>query len=86
MRHIAAEERLEHKDSDGTVWPYDCEAATGAPTVLHRLLLKRIIVVEREDLTLTFGMEDGSSLTLFSALGPYESGQIAIPPSTLFVF
>jgi len=86
MRDIYAELRIEHTEPDGTVWGYDCMAAEGPPLILQRLLNKRIIAVERKDLRLTFRVEDGSSLSIFSELGPYESGQITSPDGAILVF
>lgn len=74
MRKIDVNERLEHVEPDGTVWRYSCEAGNGEPIVLHRLLDKRIVAAERDDLAIVFQIEDGSSLSIFSELGPYESG------------
>jgi hypothetical protein len=76
MRQIDVSERLEHVEPDGTIWKYSCDAANGEPLVLHRLLYKRIIAVEREDLHITLKIEDGSSLSIFTVIGPYESGMI----------
>lgn len=76
MRQIDVNERLEHVEPDGTVWKYSCDAANGEPIVLHRLLYKRIVAVEREDLRFTLKIEDGSLLSIFSEIGPYESGLI----------
>jgi hypothetical protein len=76
MRQIDVNERLEHVEPDGTVWKYACDAANGEPILLHRLLYKRIVAAKREDLHITFEMEDGSSLSIFSEIGPCESGVI----------
>lgn len=76
MRQIDVNKRLEHVEPDGTIWKYSCHAANGEPLVLHRLLQKRIIAVERDNLHITLKIEDGSSLSIFSEIGPYESGVI----------
>jgi hypothetical protein len=76
--NLYAQHRIVHLEPNGTLWSYECEAANGLPLVLHRLLYRRIIAVEREDLRLTFNMEDGASLAIISELGPYESGHIGI--------
>lgn len=73
-REIVVNEPLEHAEPDGTVWKYSCEAVNGEPVVLHRLLYKRIVAVERDELCIVFRIDDGSSLSIFSELGPYESG------------
>jgi hypothetical protein len=86
MRRLVAEQRIEHVERDGTVWAYDCEAAEGAPIVLQRLLYRPIVGVEREDLRLTFRIDDGSALTVVSELGPHESGQIETHEKGLVVF
>jgi hypothetical protein len=85
-RHLVAENRIEHAEADGTVWAYDCQATERAPVVLQRLLYRPILAVEREDLRLTFRMDDGSSLTVLSDLGPYESGHIEAPEIGFTVF
>jgi hypothetical protein len=86
MRRLVAELRIEQVEPNGTVWAYDCEAAAGPPLILHRLLGKRIVAVQREDLRLTFQIEDGSALIVVTELGPYESGHIEAPDSDLVVF
>lgn len=86
MSRLTAEQRIEHVEADGAVWAYDCKAANGPPLVLHRLLYKQIVAVEREDLRLTFRLEDGSSLAIFSEDGPYESGQIETADGEFIVF
>ncbi len=85
-RQVLAEERIEHFEPDGTCWSYDCEAAAGPPLILHRLLYRRIVAVEREDLRLTFRIEDGSALAIVSELGPYESGHFTSPDGGFTVF
>ena len=78
---IYCEHRIEHIEAGGTTWAYDCTAANGPPLLLHTLLCKRVTRVEREDLRLTFRTEDEASLSIFSELGPYESGQICTTES-----
>lgn len=85
-RQLLAEKRIEHIEPDGTVWAYECEAAEGPPLILHRMLYRRIIAVEREDLRLTFRMGDGSALAVLSELGPFESGSFWYPDGTFEVF
>ena len=58
----------------------------GPPLVLHRLLYKPIVAVERDDLRLTFKIDDGSALAVLSELGPYESGHIETSELGLVVF
>ena len=86
MRRLVAEHRIEHVEPDGTVWGYDCEAANGPPLIVHRLLYRRIVAVEREELRLTFRIEDGSALTVLADIGPYESGHIDAPETGFVVF
>ncbi len=85
-RRLVAAQRLELVEPDGTPWIYDCEAAEGAPLILHRLLYRRIVAVEREDLRLTFRIDDGSALSVLTELGPYESGHIEAPEIGFAVF
>jgi hypothetical protein len=86
LRRLVAEQRLHHAEADGTIWDYDCQAAEGPPLVLQRLLYRPIVAVEREDLRLTFRFDDGSTLTVVSELGPYESGHIETPEKGFVVF
>jgi hypothetical protein len=73
---IGVQHRLEHREADGTVWFYDCQAASRSPTVLYRLFGKTIISMSREDAKLCLGFDDGSSLTIFTEIDGYESGSI----------
>ena len=73
---LVAALRVEHVEPDGRRRPYDCVASEGAPLLLHRLLERPIVAVEREELCLTLKFEGGAALRVFSDLGPYESGQI----------
>jgi hypothetical protein len=86
MRRLVAERGIEHVEADGTVWTYDCQAAEGAPVALHRLLYRRIVAVERQDLRLTFCIDDGSKLSVVSELGSFESGHIEAPEVGFAVF
>jgi hypothetical protein len=74
---IACEHRLEQIEPDGSKFAYECVAKDGPPLVLHRLLYRPIQSVRRADLSLTFSIEGGSTLTIFSEEGPYESGNIS---------
>lgn len=85
-RQIYAETSVLHIEPNGTEWLFECVGHDGAPVVLHRLLYKRIVIVEREELRLTLRMEDGSALVIGSELGPYESGQIIMQADHLAVF
>jgi len=86
MRRLVAEQRIEHSEPDGRIWAYDCEAGAGPPLILHRLLYRRIVGVEREELRLTFRFEDGSTLAILSELGPYESGHFCAADGDIVVF
>jgi hypothetical protein len=85
-RLLAAEAGVEQTEPDGTVWPYDCQAADGPPLILHRLLYRRIVAVEREDLRLTFRFEDGSALAILAEISGYESGHIYLSETRFIVF
>src|SRR4051812_31244500 len=85
-RHLLAELGIEQAGPDGTLWAYDCRAAEGPPLIIHRLLYRRIVAVEREDFRLTFRTDDGSALSVLSELGPYESGHIQAPETGFAVF
>ena len=75
-RCLVAALRIEHIETSGTVWPYDCSASEGAPLLLHRMLQRSVVRVTQEDLCLTLSFDDGSALRVFSDLGPYEAGQL----------
>ena len=73
---ICVEHKVEHKEADGTVWIYDCQAQERPPTVLHRLCSKEITSLDRTDTSLVFNLSDGSALTVLTELDGNESGQI----------
>lgn len=75
-KQIYAETSVVQIEPNGTEWPFECVGHDGPPVVFHRLLYKRIVIVEREEFRLTLRMEDGSALVIYSELGPYESGHI----------
>jgi hypothetical protein len=83
---IMAGQRVVHVEPDGRVWSYDCQAEERAPVILHRLLYRPIVAVEREELSLTFRFDDGSALAVLSELGPYECGNITTPEGAFIVF
>lgn len=80
---IYAEYGIEHHDPDGSVWRYGCQADGGPPLALHRLLYKRIVAVEHEELKLTLKTEDGASLTILSDISPYEAGHVCAGGETV---
>jgi hypothetical protein len=65
---------------------YDTQAEKKAPVVLQRFLYQKIVSFNRGDLRLTFGFENGDSLSVFSDIGQYESGHITTPAGTFTVF
>ena len=73
---ISVTNDLEHVDEDGVVHLYDCAAFTGPPLLLHRLLMKKIVMIEVQPLCLTLGFEGGQQLRLMSEEGPWECGLI----------
>lgn len=79
-RLLVAEHLIEHIEPDGMTHGYDCQASEKPPVLLHRLLYRPIVAVEREELALTLRIEDGAALRIRSTLGPYESGQIYMTP------
>jgi hypothetical protein len=85
-RRLVAALRVEHVEPDGRAWAYDCVASEGPPLLLHRLLGRPVVAVEREDLRLTLALDDGSALRVFSELGPYESGAIWMAERDRIVF
>jgi hypothetical protein len=83
---LDARDDIQHLDREGTIWFYDGVAADGPPLVLHRLLYKPITAIDRQELSLTFNIEDGSCLTIFSEICPYESGVFWAPDGSYIVF
>jgi len=83
---LVAEHGLEQIEPNEGKQSYDCVSKAGPPLLLHRLLYRRIQAVRRADLSLTFEIEGGSSLTVFSELGQYESGNISGPDYPFTVF
>jgi len=80
---VYAEYGIEHHDPDGTVWRYACQADGGPPLALHRLLYKRVVAVDHDELRLTFKTEDGAALVILSDVSPYEAGQIRAGDTTV---
>ena len=85
-RQIYAATSVLHIEANGTEWLFECVAHDGAPVVFHRLLYKRIVLVEREELRLTLRLDDGSALVIGSELSPYESGHIVMHRGDCTVF
>lgn len=83
---LTLEEGLTHYQADGVSEDYDCDASRAGGLSLHRLLMKPIIAVDRQDLTLTLTFQDGARLVALSDLGPYESGQFSTPSGRFLVF
>jgi hypothetical protein len=73
---ITAYDRIEHTDEYGETHAYDCTAYTGPALLLHRLIQKRVTVLDVEPLCLTLGFEGGQLLRLETEEGPYECGTI----------
>ncbi len=69
---------LEHVDEDRVVHFYNCAAHTGPPLLLHRLLMKKIVMIEVQPMCLTLGFEGGQQLRLRSEEGPWECGLISL--------
>lgn len=74
---ITVYDKLEHIDESGASHFYDCAAFTGPPLLLHRLIMKKIAMIEVQPLCLTLGFEGGQRLRLRTEEGPWECGLIA---------
>jgi hypothetical protein len=72
---------MEHIDESGATHAYDSTAFTGPPLLLHRLLQKKVVMLEVQPLRLTLGFEGGQQLRLLSEEGPWECGVIQIGES-----
>lgn len=75
---ITAQHIVDHLDEHGVTHIYDCSAFTGPPLMLHRLLMKKIMMLNRQDFCLTLMFEGGQRLKLFSEDGPYECGIVML--------
>ncbi|MGZ3173003.1 MAG: hypothetical protein ACXWJC_08095 [Croceibacterium sp.] len=75
---ITVNDEMEHVDESGTVHFYDCTAYTGPSLLLHRLIQKKIVMLEVQPFCLTLGFEGGQLLRLRSEEGPWECGLIAL--------
>jgi hypothetical protein len=73
---ITAQGEIEHVDEAGRVHAYDCTAHIGPPLLLHRLIGKKITMLEVQPLCLTLAFEGGQLLRLKSEEGPWECGLI----------
>jgi len=85
-KHLAVEWRLVHVEPDGTTTSIDFRMRVHPKIALQKLLYKKIVGVEREDLTLTLRFEDGAALFVLSELGPYECGILNLPDGDFVVF
>jgi len=83
---LIMEHRLSHIEPDGVLWDYNCQSDGGPPLALHRLLMKRVVAIDRAEHTLTMTFEDGARLIAFSELGPYESGQFRTASGRYLIF
>jgi hypothetical protein len=78
VSHITAEFTVEQIEPDGTIWRYECVAAEGPPTMLHRLVGKVVTSIESESLRLKIGFDSRAQLHILSEIGPYESGTMTV--------
>lgn len=69
---------VEYVDAQGRVERHEMESKA-QPSSLHRVLRHSIAVLEVESFILSFTLDDGSILRIFSDDGPYECGQISSP-------
>jgi hypothetical protein len=74
---ITVNDKLEHVDEDGVAHIYDCASFTGPPLLLHRLIMKQVVMLEVQPLCLTLGFGGGQRLLLRTEEGPWECGLIA---------
>lgn len=74
---ITVNDKLEHVDESGTTYAYDCAAFAGPPLLLHRLIMKKVAMIEVQPFCLTLAFEGGQRLRLGTEEGPWECGLIA---------
>jgi hypothetical protein len=67
---------IEHVDQNGTVHEYDGTAYAGPPLLLHRLIQKRVVMLEVQPTRLALGFEGGQQLRLLAEGGRGECGVI----------
>jgi len=73
---ISVQGNLEHVDESGRVHSYDGAAYSGPPLLLHRLIQKRVVMLEVQPMRLTLGFEGGQQLRLLAEAGRGECGVI----------
>jgi hypothetical protein len=75
---ITVQHDFEHVDEEGRTHVYGCTAHVGPPLLLHRLIQKKVLLVEVQPLCLTLTFEGGQILRLRSEKGPWECGLIKL--------
>ena len=83
---LMIEERLHHECNGLPPYRYQCEAWCDGPTLLHRLIQKSVVGLDREDWSLTILLDDGSKITVDSVDSNLESGHFAYPDGRVIVF
>jgi hypothetical protein len=73
---LISELAVQQLEPDGSIWDYKCVAGEASPSMLHRLVGKRVVNVSTEPMQLTISFEGGSELRVMTDLGPYEAGHI----------
>ena len=74
---ICAEYRVEHIEPGGTTWPCECALADAPPLVLHRLIGRKVVTVQRDsDQSFSLHFSGGATLTIHAADGATESGHL----------
>ena len=73
---ITAQHDFEHVDEDRHTHRYECAAFNGPPLLLHRLIQKKVVMLEADARCLTLGFEGGQLLRLYAEEGRGECGLI----------
>lgn len=74
---ITSEHIIEIVSPDERLDRYDVTAQLGDPGIFDHITGKGIVKLDTEDLALSLTFEDGTKIRIYTAIGPYESGQIS---------
>ena len=83
---LVVEESVEHVCVDQPSYVYRCEAWRDGPSLLHRLIQKSIVGIDRQDWSLALDLDDRSKLTVYSDDINFESGHFEYPDGSVLVY
>jgi hypothetical protein len=83
---LLVQKRLTHECEGQDRYEYQCEAWRDGPALLHRLVQKSVVEIDRQDWSLSITLNDGSILTVHSDNSNFESGHFAHPDGSVVVY